>query len=102
MYWIALIVFAVMLPDILSSIFDSKMGRAMAARLERGGSAADPGVGERIRLLEGEVERLSEEVERLREAEEFLQRLLNERPLPERPRGGGEAPAALSPGERQG
>jgi hypothetical protein len=94
MHWIALIVLAVMLPEILSSIFNSKMGQAMAARVSGpggSGTGAEEGqkgeLKQRVRDLEGEVERLSREVERLGEAGEFLQRLLDDRSL----RRGGDA-----------
>lgn len=80
MQWILLIVLIVLLPEILSTVLDSRFGRAMAARLESGrGASSDEGSMERIRHLEGEVDRLGEEVHRLREESDFLQKLLTER-----------------------
>ncbi|TVP77054.1 MAG: hypothetical protein EA352_04385 [Gemmatimonadales bacterium] len=80
MQWILLIVLVVLLPEILSTVLDSRLGRAMAARLESGsGTADDEGSTERIRHLEGEVDRLGEKVRRLEEESDFLQKLLTER-----------------------
>lgn len=80
MWWLVLIVFAFLIPEILSTVLDSRLGRAVAARLEdRGSGSRDAATGERIRYLEGEVDRLSDEVRRLQEESEFLQRLLTER-----------------------
>jgi hypothetical protein len=80
MLWIALIVLAFMIPEILSTVLDSRIGRALAARIEdrRLGSGNDV-VVDRVRYLEGEVDRLAVEVQRLQEEGEFLQRLLTER-----------------------
>lgn len=88
MLWIALIILAFMLPEILSTVLDSRLGRALAARIEdrRLGSGEDVTV-DRIRYLEGEVDRLSREVQRLHEEGEFLQRLLTERSEGRLPRG---------------
>lgn len=81
MLWIALIVLAFMLPEILSTVLDSRLGRALAARVEvrRGIAPADDVTVDRVRYLEGEVDRLSRDVQRLQEEGEFLQRLLSER-----------------------
>lgn len=80
MWWIALIVVAVMIPELVSTILDSRLGRAMAKRLESGGNGADDrGVSERVHFLEGEVDRLSDEVHRLRQESDFLEKLLTER-----------------------
>jgi hypothetical protein len=80
MWWLVLIVFAFLIPEILSTVLDSRLGRAIAARLEeRGGGRADELTAERIRYLEGEVDRLSDEVRRLHEESDFLQRLLTDR-----------------------
>ncbi len=88
MLWIALIILAFMLPEILSTVLDSRLGRALAARIEdrRLGSGEDVTV-DRIRYLEGEMDRLSREVQRLHEEGEFLQRLLTERSEGQLPRG---------------
>jgi hypothetical protein len=80
MLWIALIVLAVMIPEILSTVLDSRLGRALAARIEdRRLGPGDDLTAERVRYLEGEVDRLSTEVLRLQEEGEFVQRLLTER-----------------------
>ncbi len=79
MWWIALIVLAFLLPELISTVLDSRLGRAVAARLEAGGTEGEGAVNERIRYLEGEVDRLSDDVRRLRDESDFLQRLLSER-----------------------
>jgi hypothetical protein len=80
MWWIALIVLAFLLPEVISTVLDSRLARAAAARLESGGSGRDDGpVNDRIRYLEGEVDRLTDDVRRLREESDFLHRLLTER-----------------------
>lgn len=80
MWWLVLIVFALLVPEILSTILDSRLGRAVAAQIENRTQPSDAGaVAERIRHLEGEVERLSLEVQRLTEETDFFQRLLSER-----------------------
>lgn len=80
MLWIALIVLAFMIPEILSTVLDSRLGRALAARVEdRRVGPGDDVVVDRVRYLEGEVDRLSRDVQRLHEEGEFLQRLLTER-----------------------
>ena len=79
MWWIAIIVLAFLLPELISTVLDSRLGRAMAARLEAGGGEGDRATTERIRYLEGEVDRLSDDVRRLRDESDFLQRLLTER-----------------------
>jgi hypothetical protein len=70
---------ALMIP-LTAVILDSQVGRAIAARLERGRSELDDGTLRRLGTLEGEVERLTREVERLDEASAFLQRLLEQKP----------------------
>jgi hypothetical protein len=80
MLWLVLIVFALVLPEILSTVLESRLGRAVAGQIERRGQGDEPGaLGERIRGLEGEVDRLSEEVRRLTDESEFYQKLLLER-----------------------
>jgi hypothetical protein len=80
MLWIALIILAFMLPEILSTVLDSRLGRALAARIEdRQVGPGDDVTVDRVRYLEGEVDRLSRDVQRLHEEGEFLQRLLTER-----------------------
>ncbi|MFW5904675.1 MAG: hypothetical protein ACOCUZ_00520 [bacterium] len=93
MTWLVIIVLALLIPEILSTVLDSRLGRAVAARLEQGaGQDADSATRERIHYLEGEVDRLSEEVGRLSEESEFLHNLLAER------KPGGDT--RLPPGER--
>ncbi len=80
MWWLVLVVLALLLPEILSTILDSRLGRAVAARIEGAAREGEtPVTDARARHLEAEVERLSEEVRRLREESDFLQRLLDER-----------------------
>jgi hypothetical protein len=77
MWWIVLIVIAFLIPEILSTVLDSRLGRAVAARIEaRGREGGDQGMTDRVAYLEGEVDRLSEEVRRLTEESDFLQQLL--------------------------
>ncbi len=80
MIWVVLIILVVMIPEILSTVLDSRLARAVADRLEAGGEEsggrADP---DRLRYLESEVERLSEQVRRLSDESEFLHELLSER-----------------------
>jgi hypothetical protein len=74
-----LVLILVVLIPLLAIVLDSQVGRALASRLERrtldgpGGEA-----GDRIALLEAEVERLSKDVERLTEESDFVQKLLSE------------------------
>lgn len=77
-----LIILIVLLIPLLAVLGDSPFGRALARRLERGG--VEPALAERVEALEREIERLSGEVDRLREGTEFLERLLKERPPPNR------------------
>jgi len=79
MLW-QLIFLLILLIPILAIVLDSQVGRALAARLERRGiEDGTEGVGDRLRFLEGEVDRLSGEVSRLEEESQFLHRLLTER-----------------------
>ena len=80
MWWLAIIVLAFLLPEVISTVLDSRLGRAAAARLETGGGGADEGpLKDRVRYLEGEVDRLTDDVRRLRDESDFLHRLLTER-----------------------
>jgi hypothetical protein len=80
MWWLVLIVFGLMIPEILSTVLESRLGRAVAAHIENRGKTAETGaLAERVRSLEGEVDRLSGEVQRLTDETEFFQRLLSER-----------------------
>lgn len=84
---ILIIALAVLLPEILSTVLDSRLGRAMATRLEQGGQAnVDEVTSERLRYLENELDRLSEEVHRLTEESAFLHELLAGRNPDDEPR----------------
>jgi hypothetical protein len=76
-----------MIPEILSTVLESRLGRAVAAHIESRGKAADAGgLAERVRSLEGEVDRLTGEVQRLTDESEFFQRLLTDRSAGSGPR----------------
>ena len=92
---------ALMIP-LVAVILDSRLGQALAARLERNAGTVSAQPDERTAALEAEVERLADEVRRLREQGEFIERLVAERARPELPagpRGGtdGGADAAVRP-----
>lgn len=90
--WQLILILALLIP-ILAIILDSHVGRAVAARLERGrGDGGEVGrlLAERVAYLEGEVERLGREVQRLEEESQFLHRLLE---------GRGAQREALPPGD---
>ena len=98
--FVQLLVILVLLIPILAIVLDSRVGHAIAARLEGRQLAAGEEVpGDRLKYLEGEIERLNSEVERLGEESEFLHNLLAERPAPtalpegEGPGGDGSADA---------
>jgi hypothetical protein len=81
------IVLALLIP-LIAVVLDSHLGRALAARLERdrvGGALA-----ERVAALEGEVDRLAAEVQRLQDETDFLQRLLENKPVRDRRLPSGE------------
>ncbi len=81
--FVQLLVILVLLIPILAIVLDSRVGHALAARLEgRQLGAGDEVSGDRLKYLEGEVDRLSQEIERLGEESEFLHQLLAERPKP--------------------
>lgn len=93
MWWIVVIVLAFLIPEILSTVLDSRLARAVAVRIESRGTAPEDGeMTDRLRYLEGEVDRLAEEVRRLHEESDFLQQLLAERPP-------ADPGARLSPGD---
>lgn len=83
MLW--LIVLVVLMIPLTAIVLDSRLGQAMASRLERreGAGGAPEITQERIVYLEGELERLDQEVRRLEEESRFMQKLLSDRP--ERP-----------------
>lgn len=81
MWWLVIMVFGLLIPEILSTVLDSRLGRAVAAHIESRGEAAEADrLRARIGELEGEVERLSHDVRRLSEESDFMQQLLAERP----------------------
>lgn len=80
MWWLVIIVFGLLIPEILSTILDSRLGRAMAAHVESRNAGGESGaLLERIQYLEGEIDRLSSDIHRLTEESEFFQKLLSER-----------------------
>jgi cell division protein FtsB len=83
MFWQVLFLLVILIP-LVAIVLDSQVGKALARRLE--GAEADrleQRLGERIRYLEGEVERLTGEVERLNDESDFLHELLAQRPPPD-------------------
>jgi hypothetical protein len=94
MTWLVIIVLALVLPEVLSIVLESRLGRALAARVEaRTGEETRDSVMERVRYLEGEVDRLSEEARRLSEQNDFLQKVLSD------PDRRDEKGSRLSPGD---
>lgn len=80
MWWIVILVFALLIPEIISTVLDSRLGRAIANQIEAKGTLEGTGpLTDRIRLLEGEVDRLTTDVQRLTDESEFFQKLLSER-----------------------
>jgi hypothetical protein len=96
MWWLVIIVFGLLIPEILSTVLDSRLGRAVAAQIEnRGKTVTDPEpLVERIRYLEGELDRLSGDVQKLRDESEFFQKLLTERASEGRTPPSGGNPSA--------
>lgn len=89
MMWSVFLILVLLIP-LVAVVLDSRLGRALARRIE-GGSRDD----ERVAALEAEVERLGSQLERLTEQTEFVSRLLEERT---------DAPgdASLPPGDNGG
>ncbi|MFO7261546.1 MAG: hypothetical protein DIU52_010350 [bacterium] len=79
MAWLVLVGLVLMIL-LVAAVLDSPLGRALAARVERGGLAGAERLATRVAALEAETERLSAEVQKLQEESEFLRRLLEERP----------------------
>jgi hypothetical protein len=78
-----ILLIALMIP-IMGMIIDSPIGRALARRLE-GPEATPPNLAELARdveLLRGEVDDLQRSVQALQEENQFLQRLLEDKPAP--------------------
>lgn len=81
-----LVLLGVLLIPIFAILTDSPLGRALARRVE-GKSAPPPELTElaqRVELLSGEVDDLTQAVQTLKEENQFLQRLIEE--------GGGRPP----------
>lgn len=77
--WSMIIVLVLLIP-LIAVVLDSRLGQALARRVE-GGTPDNA----RLRALEAEVDRLGTELERVAEQSEFLTRLLEER-TKDRPR----------------
>ncbi len=73
MMWSVFLILVLLIP-LTAVVLDSRLGRALARRIE-GGSRDNA----RVAALEAEVERLGAELARLREQTEFVARLLEER-----------------------
>ena len=87
MWWLVIIVFGLLNPEIPSTVLDSGLGRAMAAQIESSFMGGNPeALAERIQYLEGDIDRLSIDIQRLKEESEFSQRLLSERSSQAAPR----------------
>lgn len=89
MMWSVFLIIVLMIP-LIAVILDSRLGRALARRVE-GGSPDNA----RLAALEAEVDRLSRELDLVQEQTEFVSRLLEERtegpeasPLPPGDNGG--------------
>jgi hypothetical protein len=77
---LGLIILAALLIPIAVVLVDSPIGKALARRLE-GPYRTPPEVSamaQRIEALESEVDQLSQSVDRLQEANQFLQKLLED------------------------
>lgn len=77
---IGIVLLVVLIIPVFAILTDSPLGRALARRLE-GRNAPPPELlelAERVEVLSGEVDDLSRTVETLKEANQFLQRLLEE------------------------
>lgn len=92
-----LIVLLIVMIPLVAIILDSRLGQALAGRVEssRLGSGDDV-ASERLAFLESEVDRLSSEVEKLSEESDFLHKLLAERSSAS---PGEDEPGRLGPGE---
>lgn len=82
MAFLGLILLIALMIPIMGMIIDSPIGRALARRLEGPGAVA-PNVAElarEVELLRGEVDDLQRSVQSLQEENQFLQRLLEDKP----------------------
>lgn len=73
MMWSVFLIIVLLIP-LIAVILDSRLGRALASRIE-GGTPDNA----RLAALEAEVDRLSSQLEQLQEQTEFVTRLLEER-----------------------
>lgn len=88
MMWSVFLILVLLIP-LMAVILDSRLGRALASRIE-GGSPDNA----RLQALENEMDRLGAELERLQEQTEFVTHLLEERT--------GGTPPALPPEDDDG
>jgi hypothetical protein len=82
MMFLGVILLIALLIPIMGMIIDSPIGKALARRLE-GPDAAPPNLAELVReveLLRGDVDDLQRNVQSLQEENQFLQRLLEDKP----------------------
>ena len=84
--WSVILILVLLIP-LAAVVLDSRLGQALARRVE-GGAPDDA----RLRALEAEVERLSRELERVQEQSDFVARLLDERATGSRRVGPGDSP----------
>lgn len=90
--WSVFLILVLLIP-LAAVVLDSRLGQALARRIERG-SPDDA----RLRALESEVERLAAAVDRVEEQTDFMTRLLDERTQSPGERGSGELPPGDVPG----
>jgi predicted RNase H-like nuclease (RuvC/YqgF family) len=93
MMFLGLILLLALLIPIMGMVIDSPIGKAIARRLE-GPEAVPPNLVELARevdLLRGEMDDLQRTVQSLQEENQFLQRLLEEKP------GGSALPPSKKP-----
>lgn len=81
MFFLGILILAVLLVPILAILIDSPIGRALAHRLEGQVEAAPPPLMElakKVQLLEAEIDDLHRSVEGLQEENQFMQKLLGD------------------------
>jgi hypothetical protein len=84
--WSVFLILVLLIP-LAAVVLDSKVGQALARRIEGGGPDSA-----RMRALEAEVDRLSAELEQVREESQFVAKLLEERTSGEGRLPTGEGP----------
>lgn len=89
MMWALVAILALSIP-LVAVVLDSKLGRALAARIERDLGPTDQAMDDRVAALESEVDRLGRDVQRLEEESEFLHRLLEAKTASDSPSSGEE------------